>query len=120
MHRLLLGRGSGIAAWPSATDHPSRTVLESAVRHAAAVADAIGLPATRVQPVLLAPVRGLPRRHPVTTKDMAAAVIVANPDQLTALTAAAPRRLRCTGRRARYVAATLPIREPRHRRPVTA
>ena len=120
VQRLLLGRGHGIAAWPADTEHPSRVVLESTVRHAASVADTIGVPAARIQPVLLAPVHGLPRRHLVTTTDLSAAVIVANPDQLTALTAAAPRRLRYAGRRARHVAAALPAPEPRRRRPVMA
>ena len=118
--RLLLGRGHGIAAWPITTERPSRIVLETAVRRAADVADAIGVPAAHLQPVLLAPVHGLPRRHMVTTPDLAAAVIVANPHQLTTLTAAAPRRLRCAGRRARLVAAALPTPEQRRRRPVMA
>ena len=120
VQRLLLGRGHGIAAWPTDTEHPGRVVLESTVRHAATVADTIGVPTARIQPVLLAPVHGLPRRHLVTTQDLAAVVIVANPDQLTALTAAAPRRPRYAGRRARHVAAALPAPEPRRRRPVMA
>lgn len=115
VHRLLLGRGHGIAAWPTPTADPSRVALESAVRRAADVADVIGVTTARIQPVLLAPVDGLPRRHLVATPDLAAVVIVASPDQLTALTAAAPRRLRLAGRRARYIAAALPTPEPRHR-----
>ena len=118
VHRLLMGRGHGIAAWPSPTDDPSRVVLESVVLHSAALADAIGVSAARVQPVLLAPIQGLPRRHLVITEDLAAVVIVANPEQLTGLTAVASRRRRCSGRHARRVAAALPT--PELRRPVMA
>lgn len=90
------------------------------VQRAADVADVIGVPTARIQPVLLAPVHGLPRRHLVTTPDLAAVVIVANPDQLPALTAAAPRRLRSAGRRAPTRRRHPPHPELRRRRPVIA
>lgn len=106
--RLLLGRGHGIAAWPCPTDTPGRRQMVAAIQRAALVADHIGLPTHRVQPVLLGPVKGLPRRTLVSTTDLAAVVVVARPDQLISLTAAAPRRNLFTGRRSRRLAATFP------------
>ena len=58
VQRLLLGRGHGIAAWPADTEHPSRVVLESTVRHAASVADTIGVPAARTKTRLFMLVSG--------------------------------------------------------------
>lgn len=92
VHHLALGPGYGITACTIRSGKPSQALLLDAIRRAAAAADAIGLPASRMQPVLLTTAADAPTRHLVNTGDIAAAVTVAHPKHLPLIAADAPRR----------------------------
>ncbi len=109
---LAVGGGYAITACTAPAATPSRAVLIDTVRRAAAAADAIDLPVHRMQPVLLSDqVQALPTHHLVNTGAIAAMVIVARPDQLPTVAAAAPHR-RWWSRRPLHLARSLPALTP--------
>jgi hypothetical protein len=108
--RLLLGAGHAIVGTRLVDDQPvTDRVALAAVRQAAAAAQAVGLPPHRVQPVILTTTaeKDSVRRCLVNDGDVAAAVIIARPDQLCRVIAQAPAR-RPGHRRAVLAAALLP------------
>ena len=109
VHRLLLGRGSAIAVASSdATVCPA--TLVRALNRAVAVADTLGMPVSRVQPVVLTTaVQGGLERRLVNTGAAAASVIVTGASGLPGITRTAPRHW-ATSRRVLVTAAALPTR----------
>lgn len=103
---LALGHGYGIAACSGDRKRPRNAQLVETVVRAAAAADVIGLPVSRMQPVLLTNDLDVsPTRQLVNTGDVAAAVTIAHPRHLTLIATTAPRRLARTKRNLRRAAA---------------
>jgi hypothetical protein len=107
VHRLLLGRGHAVAAAHSGTSTPGPAALDRAVHRAITVADTLGLPASRVQPVLLTGTGAGLQRRVVTTGQATASVIITGTAGLSAVTGTAPRCWTAT-RRPLLTAAVLP------------
>ena len=110
--RLLVGNGHAIACSTTSSTAPPPTAPEqdclAAARTAAAAAASIGLPGSRVQPVIVTD-RETPgmERHLVNDGQVAASVIVTGRRHLGDVTLLAPRRPR-SHRRAVLTAALLP------------
>lgn len=108
--RLLLGAGHAIVGTRLIGDRPvTDQAALATVRHAVAVAQAIGLAPHRVKPVILTTTteKDTVRKHLVNDGDVAASVLVIQPDQLCRVIAQAPAR-RPGHRRAVLAAAMLP------------
>jgi len=112
VHRLLLGRGHAVAAARSGTPTPGQAALARAVHRAGTVADTLGLPASRVQPVILTGTGTERQRRVVTTGQATASVIITGTAGLSAVTGTAPRRRWIATRRPLLTAAALPTHDP--------
>lgn len=105
--RLLLGAGAAIACSTADRRPVTDRIALTAARRAVTIADALGLPTHRVQPVILSATgTGGMRRHLVNDGHLAASVIIIEPDRLDQVIARVHPRRR--GRRPVLTAALLP------------